>query len=222
MIVLLTLGAMAQKLERIVIKGGSNYWQSLSKEIYYYSTFLVGTIHYKSGASFEAPINYHKALDQIHIRHEEDTLAITNNVEIKYVVVNNDSFYYDNRFIVVVNATRHYKLGKQEKVRSANKGEKMAYRSIPNPGSSYESYTAFEINKHYRNSDGKKDFALIRQTIFFIGDKHNRFTKLTRKKILYMFPGKENKVNQYLTQNSVNLSDEESLGKLLQFLETLR
>src|SRR5688572_27020724 len=126
-ITLLTIGTNAQKLERIIIKGGSNYWQSLKKEIYYYPTFLDGTIYYKSGQSFQVPINYHKALDQLHIMHENDTVAIINNVEIKYVIVQNDSFYYDGRFIVVVGATERYKLGKHEKIRAANKEEKIAY-----------------------------------------------------------------------------------------------
>jgi hypothetical protein len=154
--------------------------------------------------------------------HENDTVAITNNVEIKYVIVQNDSFYYDGRFIVVVGATKNYKLGKHEKIRAANKEQKIACRRIPAPGSSSESYTAYEINSQYGNPDGRKDFVLIRQTIFYIGDKHNRFTKVTRKNILYMFPGKESQVNSYLTGHSVNLNDRESLEKLLHFLETLR
>jgi hypothetical protein len=63
---------------------------------------------------------------------------------------------------------------------------------------------------------------MIKQTIFFLGDKHHQFIKVTRKNILYMFPGKEDKVSTYLTSHSIRLNDEEDLKKLMTFFDILR
>src|SRR5215207_10609774 len=92
-ITLLTQSVYSQKLERIIIKGGSGYWQSLKREIYQYPVFLKGTIRYKNGESLLAQMNYHKGLDQIHIIYGKDTVPIINYLEIKSVTIDNDSFF---------------------------------------------------------------------------------------------------------------------------------
>ena len=218
---LASLPLYPQKLERITIKGGEGYRQSLIRQLYHYPSFSNGVINLKNGDTINASMNYHKGLDQIHLIAGTDTIAITKNYEIKNVVIGNDSFYHKGIFIRVIQTTTHFKLGVQEKIRAANKEENVPYQRTPAPGSSAESSSVIELNK-YGNPDGKKDFALIKQTIFYIGDKYHRFTKLTRKNILYMFPGKVDQVNTYLQQNSVVLHDEEDVKELIVFLETLR
>jgi hypothetical protein len=221
-IIYFSTSVYSQKIERIVIKGGTHYRESLEKTIFLYPAFLNGVINFRNGESFAAPMNYHKGLDQIYLIHGTDTVSISNNYEIKNVIIGKDSFYYFNKFIQVKHRTKNYQLGKQEKIKIANREPKMAYRRIPYPISSIESSSASEPRKQYGNMDVKNDLALIKYTTFYLGDKHNQFIKATRKNILYLSAANEKIVSKYLKEKAINLNKEGDLKKLLVFLESLQ
>lgn len=218
---LVSISSFAQKVERVVIKAGPQFFESLKQEVYLYPSFADGVVHFKNGEVYPARMNYHKGSEQIHLLNNTDTVALIDLYEVNHVIINTDTLLYNGRFIMLIHRSGSLLLGKQGRVRTAKKDEKVAYRRIPPPGSSSESYTAFGMVR-LGNVDGKRDLPLIKYTTFYIGNRHRQFTKVTRKNILYMFPGKEHLVNNYLTQHSIDLTEETDLKQLLGYLGTLR
>lgn len=218
---LLSTASFAQKVERIAIKAGPEFFESLKREVYLYPSFSDGIACFKNGEVYPAKMNYHKGFEQIHILNNADTVALGDLYEIKHVIINQDTLLYNGRFILLVHNSGGLLLGKEEKVRPAKKEERVAYRRIPAPGSSAESYTAFSM-RGYFSMDGKKDFPLIKHTTYYIGNRHRQFSRVTRKNILYMFPGKEHLVSDYITKHSIELTEESDLRQLLAYLGTLR
>ena len=161
--------AYSQKLVRINVAAGPDQVHALLIQLYQYPEFQNGLIVLKNGTSISGRLNYHKALGQIHVINKADTVAILENYDIRYVLINTDSIFFDSRFITVIHTGKYFSLGKHEKVRSAHREAKMAYRKIPDPVSVTESLRSAPQKSFSLHPNGKTDIPLIKQTIFLSG-----------------------------------------------------
>ena len=90
--------AYSQKLVRINVAAGPDQVHALLIQLYQYPEFQNGLIVLKNGTSISGRLNYHKALGQIHVINKADTVAILENYDIRYVLINTDSIFFDSRF----------------------------------------------------------------------------------------------------------------------------
>jgi hypothetical protein len=89
--------------ERVYVKGGPEFWDNLSAQMYLYPSFEDGTIEYKNGRTFNRPLNYNRLLGTVQfIGDKHDTLVIADETEVKSVKIGGDQFFFEPNCIQLV------------------------------------------------------------------------------------------------------------------------
>jgi len=206
----------------IVIKAGTTFNESVSvTDLYQYPQFVYGKVFFKPGDSTVAKLNYNKLLDEMHfIDFKGDTLSIANEATIRSIRINNDVFYYDNGYVNLIKDTNGIKLAAKQTLRVASKNKIGAYDQA-SPTSAISSYGTLIEQKSIYKLVPREDIILAKKTLYYFGDKYNRFVWATRKNLLQQFSKQSGTLSAYLKENKVNLNNSEDLEKLLQFLASL-
>ena len=84
-----------------IIKPGENIFDVvLLKDIYRYPGFIQGSVLFRDGRSVRSRLNYNMLISQVQfIDMKGDTLSLAEEETIKYVVIAQDSFCYDDGYI---------------------------------------------------------------------------------------------------------------------------
>ncbi|MBI5010205.1 MAG: hypothetical protein HZB98_11295, partial [Bacteroidia bacterium] len=97
----------AQKNDLIVVKAGTKLYDYFTvSERYLYSEFILGRVLFKNGVHSDRKVNYNFLAGEIEFIQRNDTLSIANRKDIKMVVIAQDTFYYDNGYIELINNGR--------------------------------------------------------------------------------------------------------------------
>ena len=89
----------AQKYEPVTVKAGMRVVDCFPfNERYRYPEFITGRIWVKSGVYSEAKLNYNFLNSEMEYIRNKDTLAIANKKDIRFIVVAQDTFYYDKGY----------------------------------------------------------------------------------------------------------------------------
>ena len=206
----------------ILIRAGKTFHESVSvTDIYQYPQFVVGKVFFKQGDSTTAKLNYHKFLNDMQfIDFKGDTLNIINAATIRLVRINNDVFYYDNGYVKLIKETNGIKFASKETLRLLGKSKIGAY-DMANPTSAIDSYGTLIDQRGIFNLVPREDITLAKKTLYYIGDKFNRFLLANRKNIHDQFSKQGGALKAYFKENNVNFDNREDLEKLLQFLAGL-
>ena len=90
------------------VKAGEDINESVPDSVRFrYSQFVAGHVYFKDGRISSAPLNYNLLNGEMQfITVGKDTLIIANEVTIKFIVINNDSFYLKNYLKITLHKTR--------------------------------------------------------------------------------------------------------------------
>ena len=206
----------------IHIKAGMSVNEAVSVTgLYQYPQFSLGKVFFKSGDSTMAKLNYHTLLDEmLFINSKGDTLSIANAATIRSIRINSDLFYYDEGFVKLIQDINGIKLASKQTLRLAGKDKIGAY-GMANPTSAIDSYGTLIDQRGTFNLVPREDITLAKKTVYYFGDKYNRFVWAIRKNLLKHFPKHSGSLSAYLKDNDVNLNSTGDLEKLLQFLAGL-
>ena len=190
------------------------------EKIYQYPKFLHGKIIFRDQTSTEALLNYNYLNSEIEfIDQKNDTLAIAKHqmLNIQQVIINKDTFYYDNGYLQQVLQIPLGKLAKREMLIILSKDKLGAYdRSTSTTG--VEAMTAF---RDYYGSDNsatlriRENITLAYNNQFFFGDNYYSFLPANKKNLLKVFHSKKEIINNYLRENNVDFRNIDDLKKLL-------
>ena len=214
-------GAHAQD-STIVIRAGTSINESVAiTDLYQYPEFRSGKVFFKSGDSGMAKLNYYKLTDEmLFIDLKGDTLTIANPGTIRSISINNDVFYYDEGFVKLIKDTNGVKLALKQTLKLSGKDKIGAY-GIPNPTSAIDSYGKLINQSGSYNLVPREDIMLAKKTLYYFGDRYNRFVWATRKNLLQRFSKQSRAINAYLKDNNIDLNSREDLDKLHLFLASL-
>ena len=109
----------AQDSTLVTIKAGNRVNDVLPPtEIFYYLQFTNGNVILRDGTKIEATMNYNRLFDQmLFIGPKSDTLALSDEKNIKFITIDKDTFYYDHGYIRIIADNVFVKLaGKQIRV----------------------------------------------------------------------------------------------------------
>ncbi len=138
----------------------------------------------------------------------------------KFIVINQDTIYYDEGYIRLIADNGVLKLAEKQtwvmsdvrKVGSHNTAKSsVAITSLitySDEGARAKSYDLV-INE---------DIIIRKETHYYFGDTDNRFARTGKKKLLLLYPKAEMALEAYLKENKVNFDKKEDLEKLIQFL----
>lgn len=214
-------GLWAQDSTYVTIKAGNSIRNTLATtEIFLHPQFITGNVFFRNGTKAIAMMNYNSLTDQmLFIDPKGDTLAVKDEMTVKFITLDKDTFYFDEGYIRLVAGNSVVKLAVKQIWEVAD---------IQKIGSHNRPANTFAVASYDALSDGvgkthdlilNEDLLLRKKANYYFGDMYNRFTPAGKKNLLLLFPKKRNILTNYLKENKVNFDKKEDLEKLAQFLE---
>ena len=190
-------------------------------EIFLYPQFTSGRVLLRNGSAAEAKLNYSRLVDEIHfIDQKDDTFALDNENEVKYIVAGNDTFYYDEGYLRIVISGSFAKLAIRDVWVVSSTRQIGAYNSTNN---SVNMLSFKSLEEHGRLYDlvVNEDIILKKQEKYFFGDNFNQFVTASKANLLTLFPKEQQRIGIYLKENKINFTDKADLEKIVQYVNEL-
>lgn len=216
--IMLSNFSFAQK-KSFNVEAGKGIEESLPDSLsYVYPRFERGTVYFRNGSFGNANLNYNLVKgEMLFIDQKGDTMAVDNEPTIKYIVINDDSFYYDKGYLQEV---ANYPSGKLAKRESIDLGDelKMAGYGQTSSVSAITSLSSIYRGAEYTPLNARGELLLLKHTRYYLGDKFNNFQPVSKKNLVRMFGGNETLLDDYLKQNKLVMNNEDDLKKIIDFL----
>lgn len=217
---LLHLSLYAQNEGPIVVKKGTSLLDYFTiEERYLYPEFTSGSVLFKTNVFTERKFNYNYLNGEIEFLQSKDTFEIRNKKDIKSVIIAQDTFYYDNGYILQIKSG-HPKVGLKESIEfkdyvkkdgygsTGSAGARTSYGSIATEGSNYK----LKVNE---------DVIYKRTKLYYILSNKGEFVLFNKKNVNQLFPNYKSEIKTFLKTNKIKFDSEEDLLKLVEYLEGL-
>jgi hypothetical protein len=207
-----------QMTSPIRVKAGEDLYDKLASEIFLYPGFTRGIVQFRDGRMNQATLNYNMLIGEMQfINDKNDTLALANELTIKYITIAKDSFYFSGGYLQFISGNASAKLVKKQIIKIVDQ-EKIGAYDQPTSTGAITSYSSIAGDLKTFKLDVRQDVVLAKLTTYYFADKYNNFFKATKKNVLKYFPKKERELSDYVKSNNINFENENDLLKLLAFL----
>src|SRR3954462_8017796 len=98
------------------VKPGENINTVLPTNVkFHYDKFTEGSVFFRDGKRSNASLNYNLLTEEMQfVAPTGDTLAVANEATLKYIVIGNDTFFYDKTYVQLISGNATAKLAKKE------------------------------------------------------------------------------------------------------------
>ncbi len=187
-----------------------------------YSEFVLGNVYFKDGTNSQAPLNLNLLNEEMQfINPGGDTLSIDNEGTIKYITINNDTFYYSKVYLELVTSNPVMKIAKKQRLKIGDIKKIGGYEQ-PSSVSAITSYTSIYNHSQVTNITPRAELLLVKETIYYIGNNYNRFLPANKKNLMRMFGKKEAVIENFLQENKIRFNNENDLKMIIDFLQKIR
>ena len=213
---------IAQSTETITVKTGTSISEGVpAPDLYQYPQFVNGMVYFRNGTSSGAKLNYNRFLDEMQFLNTTgDTLTLDNEETIKLIIANNDSFYYDHGYFMVISSNNSLKLAIKQGIKILDKQKTAAY-DMSSSVSSIRNVNSYSSEDRIYNVGVTEDVVLRREIQYYFGNKFNQFVVANRKNLLDLYPKHGYEIKKYLKETAIGFQNKGDLEKLLQFLASL-
>ena len=212
----------AQDSTFVTIKAGNRVNDVLTTaEIYYYPQFTSGKVFFRDGSKAIGKMNYTRLFDQmLFISPKGDTLAVADEKNIKFINIDQDTFYYDEGYVRLIMNKGDVKLAEKQvwvvadvrKIGTHNKATTtVAITSLDSYNDRASRAKSYDLLIN-------EDMLIKKETQYFFGDKYNHFVRSGKKKLLLLFPKEQPGIENYLKENKVDFDKRDDLEKIALFL----
>lgn len=227
LLLLLTLtscaGLVAQKKEFVTVQAGNNIMDVLPmSEIFFYPNFTNGKVFLRDGSKSDAKLNYNRLVDEMHfINSNGDTLALDNEKDIKYVVINTDTFYYDAGYIRVLSQGNPVKLAVKQIWVITDTRQIGAYNSTNNSVGMLSYTSVDDGGGRLYDLTVNEDVILTKVERYYLGNNYYNFVIADKRNLLTLVPKEQRRISSYIKEQKTNFNNRNDLDKLIQFLQHL-
>ena len=212
----------AQDSTFVTIKTGQSVKDVLtSADIYHYPQFTYGKVFLRDGTKAAGKMNYNRLYGQmLFINPIGDTLALADEKNIKFIVIDKDTFYYDGGYLRLTANGGVVKLTEKQIWVLADI-RKIGTHNRPTTTVAVTSFSSYTDGRDAAKSKDlimNEDVVLRKETQYYFGDKYNLFFPASKKGLLQLFPKEQQEIDNYLKENKVNFNKRDDIEKLYQFL----
>ena len=212
----------AQDSTLVTIRTGESVRDVLTvADIYHYPQFTNGKVFLRDGSKAAGKMNYNRLYGQmLFINPKGDTLALADEKNIKFIVIEKDTFYYGEGYIRLLANNGITKLTEKQTWVLADI-RKIGTHNRPTTTVAVTSLSSFTNGKDAAKSKDlimNEDVVLKKETQYYFGDKYNLFVPASKKGLQQLFPKEHSSIEIYLKENKVNFNKKEDVEKLYQFL----
>jgi len=216
----------AQDSTLVTVKTGERVTDVLkSSDIYFYPRFIYSKVLFKDGTVADPYMNYNRLYDQmLFINEKGDTLALTDEKNIEFIINDWDIFYYDKGYMRLIADDTVIKLAEKQVWVLADI-RKMGTHNRPTTSVAITSLSHFSNGRDAAKSKElimNEELVLRKETEYYFGDKYNHFVRASRKRVLSLFSKEQLTIENYLNEHKVNFDKKDDLEKLCKFLLQLQ
>lgn len=211
---------LSSQTHGLTVKAGQEIKEAISPGLRCrYPEFVSGNVYFKDGTNSQAPLNFNLLNEEMQfINPNGDTLSIANESIIKYITINNDTFYYSKVYLELVTSNPVVKIAKKQRLKIGETRKIGGYEQ-PSPASAITSITSLSHRAGVTNLNQRAELLLEKETIYYIGDNYNHFLPATKKNIMKMFGKKEGVIGKFLEENKIRFNNEGDLKMVINFLQ---
>jgi len=213
----ITMSLFAQEQDRILVKAGTSLLDHFTvSERYLYPEFTAGQVIFRQPAYSERKLNYNILNGEIEFIQGHDTLSIANTEDVKLVVIQEDTFYYNDVFIKQIRGG-YPKVGVRDIFELKEVLKKDSY-GVSSSGSSRISFNALPADGNIYKLKGNHDMVFERIREYYISTPWSGFISFNKKNVFLLYPGEKKQIKSYLKSNKVKFETEAELLGLAEFL----
>jgi len=212
----------AQDSTLVTIRTGESVKDILTvADIYHYPQFTNGKVFLRDGSKAAGKMNYNRLYGQmLFINPKGDTLALADEKNIKFIVIEKDTFYYGEGYLRLIADNGVTKLTEKQIWVLADI-RKIGTHNRPTTTVAVTSFSTYTDNRDAAKSKDlimNEDIVLQKRTQYYFGDKYNLFVPASKKGLLQLFPKDQQSIDNYLKESKVNFNKKDDIEKLYQFL----
>jgi hypothetical protein len=217
---ILNISLSAQKNEIVIVKAGTRIIDYFPfQERYLYPEFTTGKVLFKNGAGNTSILNYNLLMGEMEFIQSRDTLSIIKKKDIRLIVVEQDTFYYDNGYLEQISGGQ-FKVVLKQYIKLKEILSKDSY-GTSSSGSATNSYGLLPTDGNFYKLTVNKDMVFQKTEEYYFATLSGEFVQYTRKNVIRLFPEKEGAIKDYLKLNKVNFDSRDDLLRLAVFLRGL-
>jgi hypothetical protein len=209
-----------QEDKAIIVKKGTTLLDYVSfSERYLYHEFTTGKVIFKTNIYLGIKLNYHYLNGEIEFLNDSDTLTIVDKKDLKSIIVAEDTFYYDNGYILQIKSG-YPKIGLKESFEFKDYIKKDGIGSASSAGAN-TSYSSISTAGGLHSMTANEDLIFRRTKTYYILMPNGDFDLYNKKNVCKMFQKNKEEIKSFLKSNNIKFDSQEDLLKLAEFLETL-
>lgn len=211
----------AQLKKTVTVKAGSSIAETVpANDLFLYHEYIQGVIFYKNGKAGTARLNYNMLTDEMQfVSPKNDTLSIPAENTIDYMVIGNDSFYYDKGYLQLAFSNDLIKIAKKQRIKIIGREKTGAYGQ-PGTTAAIDNYDNINTRTGMQKLTVRQDIILGWEDLLYIGDENNQFAIANKKNVSDMLPQYREVIKDYLKDNNVNFKKEADIIKLVNYLQS--
>jgi hypothetical protein len=214
-----SLAVQSQEKKNFKVNPGEKLIYALPRsEVYDYPDFIQGTVNFRNGRFASALMNFNVLYGEIQfIDPRGDTLSMDDEATVRNVIIQKDTFYFDKVFVRQIARYGDFTLAGKDFFYLVNRQKLGGFGETTN--ASVDVYDQMSTKNYFKDLIVREILTLGKDSLFFIGDRFNRFKPATKKNILTVYGKRDKEVLAYLKDNPVNFNSESDLRKMFEFLE---
>jgi len=219
-------GLLAQDSTLATIKTGQSVADVLApSDIYHFPQFTNGKVFFRDGTKAVGKMNYSRLYDQLlFIDFKGDTLALADEKNTRFIVIEQDTFYFYEGYIRLIEDNGVTKLTEKQiwvladirKIGTHNRATTTVAVT------SFSTYTNGQDAAKSKDLIMNEDIILQKRTQYYFGNKYDLFVPASKKGLLQLFPKEQKSIDNYLKENKVNFNEKDDIEKLYQFLRQFK
>lgn len=220
LVLLLSVCLSAQKNKIITVKAGTRVLDYFPvQERYRYPQFLDGQILFTNGVVSSNRLNYNFLLNEMEFIKSPDTLIIVKKKDIRHIVVEQDTFIYNNGYLELIHSG-YVKVYLKQYIKMKDIVKIGAF-GMPNRGSSIDSYNSMSLDGNFYELIPTEDIVFQKTLEYYIATPSSGFVDFRKKNVIQLFPQKADEIQIYLKANKVNFESRQDLIRFADYLDGL-
>ncbi len=189
-------------------------------EIYKYAEFKLGEVSLKNGTAANVKLNYNSVFGEMQYIDPKsgDTLSLAEEKNIKFVTFEKDTFYFDEGWLELIGGTPTVRIAKKKLLEITNR-EKLG--AMEAPGFAVETYSQYTGSQHMKDLVAKERLVFTEHVSYYFGDRFNHYSRANKKGLLKLYGDSSEKIDKWIGENKIDLSNEDDLKKLSGYLQSL-
>src|SRR6187431_2059275 len=190
-------------------------------EIYKYAEFKMGEVSFRNGTAANVKLNYNSVFGEMQYIDPKngDTLSLAVEKDIRFITVEKDTFYFDEGWMELIGGTPTVRIAKKKLLEITNR-EKIGAMGVPGFGA-IEAYNKFTGSQHMKDLVAMETLTFTEHISYYFGDRFNHFSRANKKGLYKIYGDAHERIDKWISENKIDLSKEDDLKKLSEYLQTL-